>query len=178
MKKIVILSTPRCGTNLLMLSLDQHPAAVCAGEICNADADPALWGQSADRSEMIRRCNLFKVLTVHRSHWDYDQFTAIDALNIYLYRRDTVAQMRSWVRAAETGIWMAGQDRPYFGPVPTAAHVTAEVAFADRTMMRRADLVISYESMVAHWDQTITTILDRAGWPRQPLAMATRPTPP
>lgn len=175
MKPIVILSTPRCGTNLLMLSLANHSRAVCAGEVCNAEANPDVWGVSDDRAPLIRRCNVFKVLSVHRSHWDYGQFLGW-GFRVYLYRRDVAAQTRSWVTAATTGVWMAGQQRPHVATPPTIEHVQSELAYADRVLMRQSDMVLSYEQMVAHWDATIESILRLAGWRLETLAMATQPT--
>lgn len=175
MRKVVILSTPRCGTNLLMLSLDSHPDAVCAGEVCNADAEPDLWGHSGSRSEFIDSHNLFKVLSVYRSHSDFQQFLGW-GFRVYLYREDIDAQKRSWIKAATTGVWMDGQSRPYIAPKPTSDYMDAEIAFADRMMMRQADLVLSYETMVSQWDHTTRTIQKAAWWPVKTLPMATEPT--
>lgn len=171
--KIIIASSPRCGTNLLQVSLAEHSSAVNGGEVLN-ELDTATdqdWGGSHDRSAFIAKHNLFKLLSVYRDHEDFGQFLDV-GLMVYLYRRDTTAQIRSWKVAASSGMWMRGQVEPMPSFTINNSEALEHIAQADRLFLRRADLVISYEEMIADWDGTIERVLQAAKWPVMRLEMA------
>lgn len=179
MRRIVIASSPRCGTGLLVNSLATHPAAVNAGEVLN-EFDTATdedWLESQDRTKMIQRHTLFKLLSIYHEHQDFDQFRGWGFV-VYLYRRDREAQKNSWRRAAESGIWSTEQSEP-IPPVSVAdADMDALIGLADHLFLRAADLVLSYEHLANNWTECNARIQSGAGWTPRHLPMVCRPNVP
>ncbi|QEF98142.1 hypothetical protein Mal15_21900 [Stieleria maiorica] len=164
---IVVMTTPRTGSNLLVDSLATHPQAVSASEWFS----PTLTGvPAANRARGLGYCNLFKVFESERQ---MDGFKEIRdrSFRIYLYRRDVDAQLTSWRLACESG-WFVAETRDK--PVPFPANATEQIAAAERVFRADADLAIAYEDMIANWNDTIANILRLAKWKLATLQQARR----
>ncbi|MCC9655275.1 hypothetical protein [Rhodopirellula halodulae] len=172
MKKIVICSSPRCGTHLLLTSLASHSLAKSAGEVLNPEDGYSDFKLSRDRSIHIRQHNLFKLLVLSRSLPDFGKYNGF-GFRVFMFRRDVEAQIDSWQRACATGRWTAQEPvSNRLKPVIPRAEMRRQIGIADDLFLRSSDLVISYEELVENWDDSIMTILDRAGWPIECLSMA------
>lgn len=160
-KPIIILSSPRCGSNLLMHSLAEHPQAVCGGEWhCPEESrcEPMHW-----QNRHTRKCNLIKVCQ--------HEIVPCDGLLVGLFREDIDLQLRSWQRACVTGEWIAGS---FSEPVEFPADAKQIINYTNQRINDECDLVFSYESIIARWDDIIEIILRAANWTLTPLAMATQ----
>ena len=159
-KPIIILSSPRCGSNLLMHSLAQHPQAVCGGEWhCPEESrcDPEHW-----KNRQTRACNLIKVCQ--------HEPIPFDGLLIGLFREDIEAQLRSWRKACLTGEWVAGSVSE---PVEFPADARQVIIYTNGRINEECDRVFSYESLINHWHEITETILQAANWEQWPIDMAT-----
>ena len=172
MQRILILSTPRTGSNLLLDSLAEHPDAVTGGEILSANAlthnSPAAIQNLIDGKE----CNLFKV------HWSQrhllDWRLTDNSLIVHLYRRDIEAQLASWRKACKSGRWCRWDRDPLYADFPTNAnHQIFESRIGWSAV---ADVSITYEHLIECWDATLDFLLRSAGWDAVPLAMAHQTT--
>ena len=158
-RNIIILATPRVGSNLLMYSLAQHPQAICGGEWYCTDerhCEPEHW------SNRHRQCNLVKICNLEP--------IPFEGLLIGLIRNDRQAQIASWRRACETGKWIEHYEIETV-EFPADAEQTIEASNA--RIHRVCDLIYSYEHMIEKWDQAISIILQSAGWMGISLPMAT-----
>ena len=157
MSCIIIACTPRTGSNLLMLSLSQHHQAVCGGEWHSEDqyrCDPGHWENKKTNPDKV---NLIKVF--------WPEPIPFDGMVVHLYREDIESQIASWERASETGEWISGKSSE-----PTEMPANARSIIAGSSY--QADVHISYEWMVSHWEETIAMLLEMAGWEVIPLGMA------
>jgi hypothetical protein len=170
-KSIVIACSPRTGSNLLIGSLGTHPFALNAAELFNIPKfwSPRVRGLVHRGLDVIENCNLFKVFPYDCRHPGYERLMA-RAVVIYLYREDRDAQLRSWRKAAETGLWYSGQIEPHKVPYPEDAYATIEMG--EQLFASRAVMSISYESLITEWEESIAAILKLAGWQDMPLGMA------
>jgi len=171
MKRILILCTPRTGSNLLLNSLAQHHDAVTGGEYLS---DDRLTHNSPEAIENIKsgaECNLFKAFAADYGLPGFDELYQSCDLTIHLYRRNITAQCDSWEKACKTGDWVKNQTDPLPKEVPS--DMRDEIHRSRSLLCALADISICYESMVDHWDATIRYILDVAGWPLVTLPMAT-----
>lgn len=168
-RSILILASPRTGSNLLIDSLARHPFAKTGGEYLTGKR-LQLNTNEAIRNIRSGGCNLFKVFSYHQSHPMFQSLVRQCELRIYLHRRDKQAQYRSLVRAWETGCWCGGnvqQTEPkpcpvYFGQLSTW----------DRRNQWYANHSISYERLVDDWDSVTAEILRRARWSPMSMSMA------
>jgi len=162
MDKILIATTPRTGSNLLMFSLEQHSLAICGGEWWNEEeifCYPVHWENKTHRADKV---NLAKVLHGEKLLHGY----AI----LHLFREDVNAQIASWQRACETGIWIKdGTPYPTDFPIDCEQRITS----ANKTFRPLAKLSLSYEDMVDDWGHSMWRIQRTFGWPCESFAQAT-----
>lgn len=159
-----------------MYSLAQHSDARMAGEVFCVDDHLAGvdWSSDDDPQPVLDQFNLFKLLGIYYRRPHFDRFRNLGVM-VYLYRRDTEAQIRSWQKASESGKWLS-EYTPIAGQPFDIANALDEIRTADMLFLRDAQLAIAFETLTEHWHATIRTILDLAGWPQQTLPMATKPT--
>ena len=157
-----------------MFSLAKHPDARLGGEVF-CDAVPAAdWSDRASCQRLIDKSNLFKLMSIYRHRKHFDLFDGWGCV-IYLYRQDIEAQLASWRKACESGQWVAGWRS--IEPMEYQMERAIEsIKVADAMFLRRADLAISYETLVDKWDASVAMILAAAGWPQQTLEQATEKT--
>lgn len=161
MRNIVIVASPRTGSTLLMLSLEQHPCAVSGSEWFNGrlqEIATEAWQRKRDGVP----CNLFKVFGHEQDCEGFDELLA-GACTVHLWREDREAQMASWRRACETGQWTA-RHRPGAFPMEFPP-LAAQWADQGDAMLDRCELSYSYEALISTWDQCVLEILLTAGWP-------------
>lgn len=167
MKPIIILTTPRTGSNLLLDSLAEHPQAVTGGEVLSGtpefNSDKAL-----DNLRASRTINLCKIFSDQLTHPRFREFWSPECCTVHLYRRDIAAQIASWRTACETGIWTEGEPYPHPQAVPLDMH--DQIAASRCLLPRYSTIAICYESLVDQWDLTIEYILRTADWDVVPLA--------
>lgn len=171
---LIILTTPRTGSTLLQHSLAHHPEAKSGDEWLN----PNLYDLSPEAHDLKVRGeqpNLIKIMYHDRKHPEFRELLE-GATLIHLYRLDLVAQLDSWKRACETGIWSQEQidtDPVRFkAPFPTDARQHIVESFTYYNQFK--PMLLSYESMVLDWKGTIKTILKAARWKPMSLPMATK----
>ena len=169
--KLVIGCSPRTGSNLLIDSLAQHPRALNGGEVFNIPLfwTPRVLGLKQRGLCPIEHCNLFKLFPYDRGHYGFEQLLA-EGKVIYLYRADRAAQLASWRKACETGVWYQGQAVPH--KVPFLENANETIHLAETLFASRAALTLSYEKLVQDWSRSIAAILELAGWEDVPLGMA------
>lgn len=153
-KPIIIIASPRVGSNLLMHSLAEHPDAVCGGEWhC---VDEISCRQDHWRNKHFRKCNLIKIM--------FQEEIPFPGLLVGLFREDIESQLASWKKACDTGIWMTGQTvQP--SPFPCLQDAREKIICTNKRLYECCDLVYSYESLVNHWDHIVKIILTEANWP-------------
>lgn len=147
MQRFVIGCTPRTGSNLLGLSLAQHPDIEYANEWFNP-----IHGRPSNSASLL------KLFPFHRKgNWiEFDRLLEHSQV-IYLFRENTEAQLDSWERAAYSGIWSNDQREPE--PSTLAINMRKCLRQAESMFSKRSVLQISYEQMVADWDDTIRKVL-------------------
>ncbi len=167
MKKIVVATTPRTGSSLLVDSLGRHPKAISAGEWFNQDVEEFV-RENKRHPESLTRSNLFKVFVN-----DFDEEVCRDIFNdayvVFLYREDKKAQINSWRKACETG-WFVAECRAEPRPMPKEAHFL--IYYAHELFESLADYIISYERMTTCWDEVVSEILTAAEWDVVPIPQA------
>lgn len=168
MRSIVIVASPRTGSTLLMLSLQNHPQAVSGGEWFNprlSEIDPEAW----HRQHSGVACNLFKVFGHERGNVGFSELLC-EECTVHLYREDKQAQLDSWRRACQTGQWVQGQSPgAYIWEYPDDAE--GMIAAGD-AMGAECEFSWSYEYLIANWDECVAAILQAADWPAMRLQMA------
>ena len=173
-RKLCICTTPRTGSNLLMYALEEHPAAISAGELCcphNIERTRILLERARLPAD---ECNLFKLFVMYKDK-PLPKEVMSKSKCLYLYRRDEGAQVASWQKACTTGQWtdFKSSSKHYNGqPVPFQ-RISREAVVQARADAAAAfggcGLSIAYEDMVGDWDGTIAKVLDYVGWPQQQL---------
>lgn len=162
-QKIVIGTSPRTGSTLLIRSLARHPFAINAEEYLNTDINK--------NPITLENYNLFKVFEEQKTHPLFDQVLK-NAYLIYLTRQDTEAQQRSFTLANKTGIWQHGQSKGYINDNP--ASIDELNKRAKEMFQPICHQELSYEYMISNWDKAILSILHGAGWTKQRLPMAVK----
>ena len=150
-KPIIIIASPRVGSNLLMHSLSEHPQAVCGGEwYCKDEISchPDHW-----KNKLTQHCNLIKLCM--------DDPVPFDGLLVGLKREDIGAQLRSWQKACDTGTWMKYQIGE---PSKYPSDAVEKIVRTNKRIAEECDLVFSYETLVDQWDYLIEQILKSANW--------------
>lgn len=159
-RKIVVLTSPRTGSNLLVNSLANHWQARSAGEWYQSRL-PDSAKLNRIRPDAIDTCNLFKLFSMDLGNADFAKIVD-GAYVVYLYREDVRAQVASWRRACSTGVFSAeGRPRPQ---EMTVSDPWAAIGAAEDYLRPLADIVVSYEELVSDWNGTIARILSGAGW--------------
>lgn len=169
--KIVVGCSPRTGSNLLIDSLASHPQALNAGEIFNIPLfwTPRVLGLKQRGFSPVQHCNLFKLFPYDDGHYGFEQLLG-EGKVIYLYREDRSAQMASWRKACETGLWFDTQTVPH--KVEFLDNAEEVIDRAESLFAARAAMTLSYEELVQDWDSSIAAILEMAGWEPMRLDMA------
>lgn len=172
---ICLVAQPRTGSNLLLTSLGNHPGALNRGEF-NVPYEfqiPSAQDYLKQTSIPDLECNLAKVFSGYIQEPDILNFISNSDLVIGLYRKDKDAQLASWQRACKTGIWreeQQGKTPPR--ELPTNPKQWLESNLAD--LRKVCNFIISYEDLIANWDDILQDILDLAGWPYVGLPKATK----
>lgn len=167
-KRIVVCTTPRTGSNLLVHSLAEHPLAVSASEWFNE----TMGGPYAlNRRERPEECNLLKLMYYDRNKPGFDAVYR-SGFRVFLYRKDRDAQLASWRRACATGLWMAEWEKGEPSKFPVDAN--EQVDNARRAFRYESHMVLSYEQLVDHWDDAIANILKLAEWPAAKIVKSLR----
>lgn len=156
--KLIIATSPRTGSNLLVDSLSQHTRARSVREIHNP----------LGRIEKhLHDYNLCKIFSLHKEEPDF-----WDILNsgtvVHLYRENKEAQLASLERACRTGWWTDEAQGPTMEmhPVTVASLYDTEKLFGPI-----ASLSISYEYMITNWEQVLIDIQQLIGWKHEQLPM-------
>ncbi len=164
MEKILIATTPRTGSNLLMFSLGFHSTAVCGGEWWNANAlycYPVHWENKTFKTDEV---NLAKVF--------YGEELLKGFSILHLFREDANAQIASWKRACETGVWIA--DGTPYPRVECPGNCKQIIETANEAFRPLAKLSLSYEDLVDDWGYSLWRIQRTFEWSCEPIAMATK----
>jgi len=164
-KKLVVGTSPRTGSTLLVDSLWQHPEIVSAHEIFNP--------RVGDRPEGWNLCKVHSVNVDDPQFWELLCDRGVTVL--FLYREDIDRQLWSWGHALETGRWVMERDdlRIKF-EMPPRQWMLEMIELAEKVFRPRASMVLSYEKMVGNWDATVEKVLDLGNWSRTVLPMARR----
>ncbi len=160
MKRLIIGTSQRTGSTLLVDSLAVHPEASSASE----------WFY-LDRPGGHASANLLKLFSTDEGFDTFQEVLASGTV-VFLYREDREAQIRSFERALSTGVWTAeeGKTTEIFPPMPRE-HIISNIERAEQLFRPRASLLVSYEEMIGNWDATIAKILGLMGWERRPIPM-------
>lgn len=170
LKKILIVTTPRTGSNLLLDSLAHHHQAITGGEWLATEPLRFNSPKAISNIESGADCNLYKVFASQLHDTRFEILSSQCECVIHLYRRDVDAQVRSWLRACRTGIWVKDQPCPNPSRFPLSP---VEHVLSSRIPLNSiSTLSICYETMVANWDATISYILSCAGWEQATLPQA------
>lgn len=167
MKRIIIVCSPRSGSNLLQLSLAQHPDATDGSEWFNTELEtiaPYAWR----RRQNGEYCNLIKVFGYEKWADEFEELLASGVI-IHLRREDRAAQLRSWKRACETGIWLNITPGVFKMEFPENAEEQLDIC---DEFIERAALALTYEHLIANWSESLAAILRIAEWPYIDLPMA------
>lgn len=167
MKQIVVATSPRTGSNLLVDSLGRHPNAISAGEWFNQSVEPFV-EENKKLDNAIHRCNLFKIFSFEFEHPDCRTIFK-DAFVVFLYREDKKAQLASWAKACQTG-WFVAEVQGQ--PMPLREDAEYWIDQAHSLFEPIANYTISYEQMIAQWHDVTQTILTLAKWPIQDIKQA------
>lgn len=168
MKRILILTTPRTGSNLLLDSLALHPQAITGGEYLSADRLTHNTDAAIENIKAGVDVNLVKVFWDQRHHPLFDHLVRTFEVRCELFRWDRLAQLASWQRACRTGVWT---NEPELPPSPTVFPSDAPKQIADahdpsqgNSFATLATIHVAYETLISNWDREIGRILDDAGW--------------
>lgn len=168
--RILIVGTPRVGSNMLLYSLASHPRAVNAGEVLCDDNPPEIEYGKRMYANYLETCNLFKLFWMYRESTEARLLLPTCPTIVFLYRKDIDAQIASWQRAAETGLWTAGHSRRKTNTPPNLRHFITE---ARRHLEPMSTLKFSYEQLCQDWDNCVSAVLNSAQWDDIPLRKAT-----
>lgn len=140
---LLICATPRTGSNLLMLSLAQHPHFRLGGE----------WLVKR-KAGTLYNYNLFKLFYDSRKHHEHQQLIE-RCKTVFLYREDTEAQISSWIKACETGRWIqdCGED-----PIKPPNNMLEQIKGAEQ-LYGNSDIALSYEQIVSDWQASVNKCL-------------------
>jgi LPS sulfotransferase NodH len=169
MERIIIACTPRTGSTLLQCSLAAHPKAISGGEwfeYAEYRNEKNVWDNKIHRPTL---CNLLKVFSYNQEQPKFNKVLHSGKV-IYLYRKSTKDQILSWQKACELGMWRADQDKPEVTTFPSNA--LDRIQQAKELFTPIADLVISYEYLIDHWEESIRHILQISNWPIIPISMS------
>jgi cytosine/adenosine deaminase-related metal-dependent hydrolase len=155
---------------LLVESIAKHPDAVNASEWFNTKASPA---SKRNRLERPDDCNLLKLMVYERSRLGFQEIYK-SGIRVFLYRNNVSAQLASWEKACETGMWVHGiTDSTEKFP----DNAEQQIKLAEEMFRPECDMAISYEQLVEHWNDTIENIQRLAGWPVVQLPKALKQFP-
>jgi LPS sulfotransferase NodH len=168
MERIIIATSPRTGSNLLMYSLESHSLAVSGGEWFAKHKRPHLTAHWDNRHNRPEECNLVKLFSYDHVEPSFDSVVGSGVV-IYLYRKDRAAQLASWKRACETGIWSEREPLDQLKPIPFRKDANDVINRAYELFGSIATYQIAYENLIEHWDYWIRHILRAADWPHEPL---------
>jgi LPS sulfotransferase NodH len=125
-ERLIICCTPRTGSNWLQGEIAKQPGRISGGEWYQRTEwrnQPDVWANKQRRPTL---CNLIKIFA-----WDHREPTFDSVLGsgriIYLYREDRAAQLASWRKACETGLWTP-DSKPVPVPFPDDAEEQIELA--------------------------------------------------
>jgi LPS sulfotransferase NodH len=164
MERLIIATTPRSGSNLLMYSLETHSRAVSGGEWYAKQKRPHLMAAWNNRNDRPESCNLLKVFSYNANEKTFPALLSSGVV-VFLYRRDRAAQLASWKRACESGIWSEREPLDNLNPIPFRKDAAALIDRAVTLFAPIAAVQIAYEELVENWDDCIGRILNAAGWP-------------
>lgn len=168
MKRIIIVCSPRSGSNLLQFSLARHPDAINGSEWFNPNLRlyaPDIWLRKQNKGYF----NLIKVFGYNERFAEFEEILSSGVI-IHLRREDRTAQLKSWKRACETGVWL-NCEHSYDKPTVLPENANALLDACDR-YSERAALALTYEHLIANWKSSIEAILRIAEWPYVDLPMA------
>jgi len=145
-ERLIICCTPRTGSNWLQSELAKEPGRISGGEWYQRTEwrnQPDVWINKQRRPTL---CNLLKVFA-----WDHREPTFDNVLGsgriIYLYRENRAAQLASWRKACETGMWTP-ESNPV--PVPFPEDAENQIELAEKLFRERSSTVVSYESLLCN----------------------------
>jgi LPS sulfotransferase NodH len=167
MKTIVVLTSPRTGSNLLVDSLGRHPQAISAGEWFNNECEPFVVENKklgVDGCNLVKFCGIQAYVPVVKR-----LIRSPAALKVYLFREDVDAQIESLRKACRTGKFVEELPGP---PKPFPDDPMKPIRLAEQHFREPADFVVSFEQMVSNWDAVIRQILLAAGWDDVPVSQA------
>lgn len=165
MKRIVIATSPRTGSNLLVDSLATHSQAVGIGEFFQ-DMLPEYAERNRASGEPWNLCKLFAMDKVQPPFGSILQ----DSFIVFLHRIDREAQVASWARACATGKYTEEDPGEPIAPPPEGFGYWIDEA--QRLFAPVCDIAIRYEDMVDDWDNVVRCIFYGARWPQQRVAKA------
>lgn len=141
MERIIICTSPRTGSNLLVDSVAQHPDAVSASEWFNPKAPQYA---RKNRNERPDDCNLLKLMIYeHRRPAFREVFNS--GIRVFLFREDVDAQIASWRRACRTGMWVDGVlDSPEKFP----GNARQLIQKAENLFLPECHMSVSYECLI------------------------------
>lgn len=146
MERIIICCTPRTGSNWLQGELAKQPGRISGGEWYQRTEwrnRTEVWLNKQRRPTL---CNIIKVFASDHTEPTFDNVIGSGRI-IYLYREDRDAQLASWRKACETGLWTPNS-KPVSVPFPEDAE--EQIKLADNLFRSIANWIISYEEMVAN----------------------------
>ncbi len=168
--RIIIATSPRTGSNLLLYSLETHTKAVSGGEWFAKLKRPHLENSWNNRHYRPEECNLLKLMAYDRTEPTFHSVLSSGVV-VYLYRKNRGAQLASWKKACETGIWSEREPLDQLRPIPFPVDASDVIDQAEFLFKRIATLQIAYENLIDFWDFWIFHILSAANWPLEPIKM-------
>ena len=182
--KLIIRTTPRTGSNLLCHSLATHPDVRYAGEYYNNDISriyPEYLNNRISGNWNLTKTlylepippKLFSSTTVLPTYSPsvYSEPIPYTSITVFLYRENISEQHASYLRACETGEWIAGCFNAPEIPIKDFVKTVQE---CNKELSKSCRYHISYEELLTSWDQVITKILDIMKWKHLVLSQATQ----
>lgn len=156
MERIIICCTPRTGSNWFLEEIAKLPGRISGGEWYQHEPSRNLPEVLENKIHRPTLCNVLKVFYSDMGKYAFDKLLQSRKL-IYLYREDIDAQLASWKKACETGLWT-----PTSLPKPVAFPEDAEeqIHKAEELFSPLASLTVSYEELVTSMTTLINKIQD------------------
>ena len=182
--KLIIRTTPRTGSNLLCHSLATHPDVRYAGEYYNNDISriyPEYLNNRISGNWNLTKTlylepippKLFSSTTVLPKYSPsvYSEPIPYTPVTVFLYRENISEQHASYLKACQTGEWIAGCFNTPEIPIKNFIELVQQT---NTKLINICSYHISYEKLISYWDESITKILDMMKWKQQSLSQATQ----
>lgn len=177
---LILGSSPRCGSTLLLWSLATHSKLKSAGEVFHPCWNPrreAYYAENPGKSNIdflawaiANGSNLFKVFPAHPYSEHELTFLRRRCLVVFLYRLDYEKQLQSWKSASNSGEWVKGHAAK---PASFPKDAKLQILSGFVKFQHMAHYTLQYEQLVEDFTGQMRTIQELAGLPVENLQPAT-----